>query len=252
MSRPWRLIRHGPSGPGWNMAVDEALLHQAAQAQQIVLRVYQWCRPTVSLGYFQSSQGLKEHPLVRSGQVAVIRRPSGGGAIVHQHEWTYALAVPGTHPLAADHVELYYRVHRCWALVLAELGLNPSVVEEVPPSQGEPWLCFQRQGPADVIVPGSHGPVKLLGSAQRRRRGGVLQHGSMILDRPCWPDHPPALTQLVPSPLDPEALLQKWLEFLQQEFQITLQPDGLQPQEKQQALVLYHTRYLNPQWTWRR
>ncbi len=252
MNRTWRLVVHGPSGPAWNMAVDEALLESATAGSGGTLRVYQWCRPTVSLGYFQSARQSQLETLLERNQVALVRRLTGGGAIVHHREWTYSLTLPSGHPLARQHQDLYARVHQCWAEVLRELGVAAWVVEQPPPKQEpEPFLCFLRRSPGDGVASGEHGTVKLAGSAQRRRRGGLLQHGSMLLGKPAWPQHPPGLAELLGREPDPQALLQDWLRRVESLFEVQLVPGQLTAEEKSAALRLLATRYLRPQWTLR-
>src|SRR5688500_20216584 len=93
-----RLLLDVPAPGAWNMAVDEALLESAALENRCTLRFYRWSEPTLSLGYFQRYEDRRQH--AASLSCACVRRASGGGAILHDHELTYSLAVPPTHPLA--------------------------------------------------------------------------------------------------------------------------------------------------------
>src|SRR4051812_45773913 len=103
----------GPS----NMALDEALLEAAAaDASFAALRTYGWSTPTLSLGYFQAIAAAEADPRWRG--VALVRRPTGGGAIWHHHELTYALALPASHPLGRSRVALYHEVHASIAVML--------------------------------------------------------------------------------------------------------------------------------------
>src|SRR5262249_44894287 len=92
------------------MAVDEVLAESAAELGQCSLRFYEWSRPTLSLGYFQPYSAREQHRA--SAELPVVRRASGGGAIVHDRELTYSLAVAVAHPLAADSMSLYHAVHQ--------------------------------------------------------------------------------------------------------------------------------------------
>ena len=87
-----RLIIDPPAAGSWNMAVDEALLRSAGESRQLTLRVYQWEQPTLSLGYFQAHERPAEH--AASQPCPVVRRATGGGAIVHDREITYSLTAP--------------------------------------------------------------------------------------------------------------------------------------------------------------
>jgi lipoyl(octanoyl) transferase len=113
----------------------------------------------------------------------MVRRPTGGGAIWHHHEVTYALTVPECHPLARPSTELYRSVHAAIAGGLVELGVRAVRQGEVfPPGDCErsrPLLCFTDLSPEDIVFEG----IKIVGSAQRRRGGAVLQHGSILLAR---------------------------------------------------------------------
>ncbi len=185
-----------------NMALDEALLEAARHLDTPIFRFYAWKEPTVSLGYFQRLADRKRHPA--SIDCAVVRRLSGGGAIVHDLELTYCLAVPPGHILANEHrLKLYETVHRAAIGVLADWGIEaflagdrrewPERVKNVPVSDKELFLCFQRIAPGDVVVESKlFGLVKILGSAQYRDRfGAVLQHGSLLCERsPAAPELP--------------------------------------------------------------
>ena len=167
-----RLLRHAPAPGAWNMAVDEVLLERAVAC----LRFYRWSEPTLSLGYFQAYADRREHP--PSLPCAAVRRLTGGGAILHDFELTYSIVLPGTHPLAAHRDELYRAVHGSLIEALGQLGIAARLCQPAHKIEAvrEPFLCFQRRSPGDVLI----GQTKICGSAQRRRYGAVLQHGSLI------------------------------------------------------------------------
>jgi lipoate-protein ligase A len=171
-----RFFVDAPHDGAWNMAMDEVLLNRAATGKQCQLRLYGWRTATLSLGYFQSvADRLSHRP---SLVYPLVRRPSGGGAIVHDREITYSLAVPGGR--GSDAMALYQRVHAALSELLAQLGARATIYRAVD-RQGaspEPLLCFQRRSAGDVLV-GGH---KVIGSAQRRGRGAILQQGSILLD----------------------------------------------------------------------
>jgi hypothetical protein len=152
------------------MAVDETLLDSAAEGICTV-RWYRWEQATLSLGYFQSQEEALADSRLRD--LPIVRRLSGGGAIVHHHELTYSCAVPALHPLAAAPRRLYSAVHEGIIGVLAEFGYEAALRGTNAPALGAEYLCFGRMDDFDVVM-GGH---KVLGSAQRRRKGAVLQHG---------------------------------------------------------------------------
>jgi len=169
------ILEAEPQSGAWNMAVDEALLQTAISRGISTLRWYRWKEATVSLGYFQKSADFAVDEVL--SKLPVVRRLSGGGAILHDAELTYSLTVPATQNLVSIPEELYDIVHGSLAKSLNELGFPLSIRGESTKQPEEPLLCFQRRDSHDLVVDGQ----KVVGSAQRRRRGAVLQHGSLIL-----------------------------------------------------------------------
>jgi len=175
-------VFHDPplDGPT-NMARDEHLLYSDT-LRPASLRLYGWSPPTISLGYFQRCDELGRLP-ENVRHLAVVRRPTGGGAILHDREITYCLVVDDTLPAARQPpVALYRLAHACWREALAddhpEVELAPHSYPLPSPRTG-PFFCFEQPGRTDLL----RGPDKVLGSAQRRIPGRVLQHGSLLLGR---------------------------------------------------------------------
>lgn len=169
------LIDPAPRSGRWNMAVDETLLESALNDDLCTLRLYEWAEPTVSCGYFQKPADTLDEPKFEG--LPVVRRLSGGGAILHHHELTYSVAVPKSHELARLPYQLYEVVHRAFIEVLENPEVDLLLRGESPTETPNHFLCFARSDPNDVLLAGH----KILGSAQRRRRGAILQHGSLIL-----------------------------------------------------------------------
>ena len=170
------VIFDEPQSGVWNMAVDEALLEESLQSGTIFLRLYRWSEPTVSLGHFQNEAELRRDP--RLANLPSVRRLSGGGAILHHHEQTYSCCLPPSHRLAQQPYQLYEEIHAAFASWLIECGVQVTARGNNSDQKDEPFLCFLRTAAPDLVVSGS----KILGSAQRRRRGAVLQHGSLLLE----------------------------------------------------------------------
>lgn len=163
-----------PNLGAWNMAVDETLLESAISRDVATLRWYEWREPTVSLGYFQkSAELLVDDRLVRLPRV---RRLSGGGTILHDNELTYCLCLPASQKVFEQPHELYDLIHQSIAHTLRQLGFPATLRGSGCKRSDEPLLCFQRQDAHDIVL----GEQKILGSAQRRRRGAIMQHGSLI------------------------------------------------------------------------
>jgi lipoate-protein ligase A len=211
----WWWFEDGPCRGSWNMAVDEALLESAAADNQPVLRFYQWEAPTLSLGYFQPYGDRRAH--TASLNCAVVRRTTGGGAILHHHELTYSCVVPRRHRLAKRAGDLYRAIHTAVVDVVAAYGATAQLYACQPPADGrtalanefscaadpsalglgraaspEPFLCFQRRAGGDVVL----AEWKIAGSAQRRERGAVLQHGSIILRRSSFAPELPGIAEI--------------------------------------------------------
>jgi lipoate-protein ligase A len=186
-----RVFPHEDADGPANMARDEAMLDLViGDPWAAAFRTYGWSEPTLSLGYFQSVSQVEEEPRWR--RVPVVRRATGGGAIWHDREVTYALVVPPGHPLTRRSQELYRRVHAAIAGLLVEQGAEPRRRGENVDRRGperRPFLCFNDHDPEDIVI----GRMKVVGSAQRRRSGAVLQHGSVLLARsPFTPELPGA------------------------------------------------------------
>lgn len=166
------------------MALDEALLERVGACPDTVfVRTYGWQEPTLSLGYFQrQSQALAEP---RWQSVPIVRRSTGGGAIWHDRELTYAVVLPADFPAAHPARVLYRQVHRAIVELLREQGLDARRRADavglpafgVSDAQQRPVLCFAGADPEDIVASG----FKVAGSAQRRRGKAILQHGSILL-----------------------------------------------------------------------
>ena len=168
------IIEAEPHSGEWNMAVDEALLETAISADVATLRWYQWCEPTISLGYFQKSADFNSDAVL--SQLPLVRRLSGGGAILHDDELTYSISLPASQKLFQLPHHLYDIVHQGALRGLRHLGFPVTFREKMMKQTIEPLMCFQRHDTHDIVLNGH----KVLGSAQRRRRGAIMQHGSLI------------------------------------------------------------------------
>jgi lipoyl(octanoyl) transferase len=176
------------------MALDEALLERAIEEPICHIRLYRWDAPTVSLGYFQDDSIASIPENLRG--LNVVRRLSGGGAILHHHELTYSCSVPPEHPLAKRPTALYEGLHACLIEHLRRRGVESATRgESLDFPQGEPFLCYSRGDQNDVLCRGD----KIIGSAQRRRRGAVLQHGSILLKRSEYAPQFPGLEDFYPA-----------------------------------------------------
>lgn len=245
--QPCRLIVDGPADGAWQMAVDEVLLDSAAVSGRMTLRFYGWSEPTLSLGYFQDYAERDAH--APSRQCPLVRRQTGGGAIVHDRELTYSLAVPAAHPRAGDPATLYQTMHEALIRTLAGFGLAAQRCQErrVRAGASEPFLCFQRRATGDVLV----GGVKVCGSAQRRRRGAILQHGSLLLARSERAPELPGVLELLGRSIATLDLRSAWSDELIGP-EVTCEPGELLPAETEAASLLFREKYTAGGWNQRR
>ncbi len=248
MPRPARLLIDPPAAGRWNMAVDEALLQTVGVDQTPTLRLYRWKEPTLSLGYFQRAADRQLHPA--STPCRMIRRPSGGGAIVHDCELTYSYVTPLAGRDSTKAANLYGVFHETLIATLAQLGVMAQSVETSdrrPPSE-QPFLCFQRRSAGDVLVAES----KVVGSAQRRRTHGMLQHGSILLHRSHHAPELPGITDLADSPFPEERLIDLWLPQLGGRLGVDFTPGSLSRQQRAAADSLAVNKFGHDAWTLKR
>ncbi len=268
------LIDRALGGPA-NMARDEALLQACTVSDaEPVLRFYAWSPATISLGYFQGYADYEGLP-PPAGDLPVVRRTTGGGAILHDLELTYALVVPTGHPLIRHRPNhLYTLAHQAIINAVGHgarlLGNEPDACGDAPTitdpqpsivnrqpsiarpasSRRGPFFCFQRRHALDVVIDDAQGPggvSKIAGSAQRRTAGAVLQHGSIILDSR-YPQQPVATWSDIDEPITfqqaAERLAPAFAESLERTFKRDSWPDG----ESSLATAI-ELRYAGPAWT---
>jgi lipoate-protein ligase A len=179
MSDSWRLLVDTPADGAWNMAVDEVLLDGVAAGTALpTLRFYEWTPPCLSLGYFQPFDVVDLDGCRRLG-VEVVRRPTGGRAILHDRELTYSVTLPAS-LLGHDGGVLpsYYRLSLALREGLVRLGVPVTLAPESANGAGHGPVCFDRPSAHEILLDGR----KLVGSAQMRRGGGILQHGSILIE----------------------------------------------------------------------
>jgi lipoate-protein ligase A len=189
----WRLL-YTPGLPAVeNMALDAALMERARASGERVFRVYTWRRPTLSLGRNQTARGLYDPALATARGVDVVRRPTGGRAVLHHREVTYSVTGPASE--AESLRDAYASINRLLLDGLRRLGVRAELARpaaRAPLPSGAP--CFETPTEGELVV----GARKLVGSAQFREQGAFLQHGSILID-----DDQPLLSALATRPLPP-------------------------------------------------
>ena len=168
--RPWYLLQSGPGDYAFNMALDEALLQAVPRLGQPVLRFYRWTEPAASFGYFQKYAEIERMTRLRP----LVRRPTGGGLVPHDADWTYSLVFPpGDDWYSLSATDSYRRMHEWIRDAFAKLDLATELAPAC--SKALPGQCFQGHERFDVLWRGQ----KIAGAAQRRTRDGLLIQGSV-------------------------------------------------------------------------
>ncbi|HEX5399151.1 MAG TPA: hypothetical protein VFY06_08895 [Verrucomicrobiae bacterium] len=166
----WLSFNSGKSTAAFNMALDEALLENASRLGAPVLRLYGWSEPAASFGYFQKYTDVERATSLRP----LIRRPTGGGIVPHDADWTYSFIVPPGHEwysLKAE--ESYRRIHEWIQAALAGLTIQTELAPA--PRTSAPGQCFAGHEKCDLLWRGR----KIAGAAQRRNLSGLLIQGSI-------------------------------------------------------------------------
>lgn len=263
----WRLLQTPPARGAWNMALDEALLMSCLRGDSPpVLRLYAWNPPCLSLGYAQPFQDVDLARLNERGW-DLVRRPTGGRAILHADELTYAVIGPARHPLLAGSVlESYRRLARALLAALRALGLPAEMNEEsLAADRSANPVCFESPSAYEITVQGK----KLIGSAQARRKDGVLQHGALplagdltrIVQVLAFPDEAArqraaerllaratTVERVLGRPIPWEMAAQAFVNAFRQTFSICFEPSEPTIAEKARAEELVRIRYANPHW----
>lgn len=249
----WRMLLTEPMSGAENMAGDMALMDRARSTGEAVLRVYSWSEPTLSFGRNQKTSGY-DREAIRDAGIGVVRRPTGGRAILHHREITYSVTAPAA---PGERIGTAYDwINALLVSALRSLGvpaeLAPRTVRSPAPDEHP---CFFTATPGEITARGR----KLVGSAQYREDGAILQHGSILIadDQSSIAVFggvaaavPPAtLEQIVgraPAPAELHAALRESLE------REGLAPSTLDADELASSMAGHAAAFGDPQWTWRR
>ena len=237
------------------MALDHALA-VCAQESLGVLRLYSWMEATVSLGRNEPARDLYDRANAADQGIQFVRRPTGGRAVLHSNEVTYAIVVP-VRALGGPRAS-YIEINRGLAEGLSSIGADVTVTDDGEALSPDAGACFGVPAPGEIMV----GEKKLVGSAQLRVGGALLQHGSIIID-----GDQSLLNQLTGKPHDvvSPATLRSVLGVVQQDEVVFGVIEGLQhvlggfweegqylSEERKEADQLERRRYSQEACTWRR
>ena len=244
---PIRLLPFAAASGADNMARDEALLHAASDRGVASLRFYTWTEPTLSLGYFQpSADRLTDTAL---SQMAWIRRATGGAAIVHDpaHEITYSLALPPGDEWQPRGEQWICRMHYVVRDVLKSLGVPARSVVCGEEQKLGPVLCFRHHTPGDLTVDGH----KVAGSAQRKWKGAMLQHGSILFSRSPLAESLPGIAELSGVTIT-KAIREPILAEFAKQTGWTLEPGDWTADELADAGRIAAEKFASPEWNEKR
>jgi lipoate-protein ligase A len=251
----WRLIVSGPASGADNMAIDQALFESVRDGGRPVLRFYRWDPACLSLGRNQPAQVIVED-LERHG-IDLVRRPTGGAAVLHNNELTYSVCVSFA-DLGSPRVA-YNAINRALGSGLVRLGVaaEQRLANTSASAFRRAGSCFAGTAPGEVGVAGR----KLVGSAQRTERRTILQHGSILIDgdqrladqllgRPVGPEPATTLAEALGAAPDRAELQAALIGGFEREIGIALAPAELDSKELARARTLT-AHYSSAEWTWR-
>jgi lipoate-protein ligase A len=270
MPQRWRFIDTGSRDPAYNMALDEAmLLHHEAGGALPTLRVYGWTTPTLSLGYAQNTWQEINLAACQQAGVSVVRRPTGGRAVLHDCEVTYSVILPTTLSLGPATLTAHYRrIGLALAAALQRLGLAVHLerarLSAHPRRAAASPACFAAIARYELSAAGK----KIVGSAQKRLQHTLLQHGSMPLRMErqrlfqCLQVPPEqratlvqeafrtmtAINEIASSPVTAYMLHEALREGFGRVFGVEMVESPLLSAEEHLADELYTTKYTSPVW----
>ena len=249
----WRFLRSPRADGPTNMAIDELLIERAACHGETIVRVYEWSQPTLSFGRNQTAIGVYDRAKLRDEGIAVVRRPTGGRAVLHWREVTYSIAAP----VSASLRTTYAAVNNLLVDALRAIGVAAEIAapgKRAASPSGSP--CFEEPSAGELIANGR----KLAASAQWRTESAMLQHGSILMENdqsriasfmvvPVEIPEPATLSALLPVTPAPKLIADAIHEAVRHRH------PGLCSLDVSIDDALVRTvanRYRDESWTWRR
>jgi lipoate-protein ligase A len=234
-------VADGPS----NMAADQVLL-EAAEQGQACMRLYGWSTPTLSLGYFQPEAARWSDPQLAA--LPWVRRATGGEALVHHFELTYTLALPPGLPWQKGDESWICHMHDILRAALSSLGVSWRGCGHEETKRLGAFLCFLHQTPGDVLLAGH----KVIGSAQRKQRGALLQHGAILLASSPFTPSLPGIRDLCGIALTPQAVRAAMVEHFSRSTGWQLSEQDWTEAERRRRGELVEVRYASQVWNGKR
>jgi lipoate-protein ligase A len=250
----WRFLDSGSLDGAEQMSLDAGLMDRARETGEAVLRVYGWSRPTLSFGRHESVRGRFDPDMLQMENVEAVRRPTGGRVLLHDHEVTYSVTAPA--PEQERLRDSYRRINAILVAALLRLGVRVSEASAAQPRRPGGAACFAEPSAGELVVEGR----KLVGSAQVREHGALLQHGSILVD-----DDQARIAALALQPLTPArpaATLRACLghppayEAVRDALRAALsaaegEPEPLDASEAARFAAPHREQFASAEWTWR-
>lgn len=262
MIHQWRLIDSGPDSASYNMALDEAIATAVRNLKSPpTLRFYGWDRPSLSLGSFQKASDL-DLDYCKQNTIPLVRRPTGGRAILHRDELTYSFSVrTDKEPFSEGLMESYRKISSAFNLAFRKIGI--AVESKMQREQGRVLirnpLCFESSSYGEILLNNR----KIVGAAQKRWKDGLLQQGSIpyacdkekivhILNKKTSraENSMNALKEILPD-FDDQKFRKALREAFEETFGISLLTSHPDPAEHQLAGELEQRKYLQDSWNLR-
>lgn len=277
MTNKWYFISSGPCSPAYNMALDEALLHWHSKGLiPPVIRFYEWNPATLSIGYFQRAKKDIDFDQLHRLNLGFVRRPTGGRAVLHEHELTYSVIVSEEYPNMPKMVTEAYKVIS-EGLLLGFRNLGLDAYFSVPDTEEKrdilkkpkSAVCFDAPSWYELVVEGK----KVAGSAQTRQEGVILQHGAILIDlddeklislfnfpseaskesmRKHLPQKAVAINQLANRRIDVETCTKAFHKGFEDALKIELVSYELTQEQQEFVENLAKTKYATDEWNFRK
>lgn len=265
----WRLVDTGYAGGYWNMAVDEAILQELIAGRvPPTIRFYAWKPATITIGYFQDMEKEINVKACQDAGFHYVRRLTGGRAVLHDVELTYSIVAPENNPVVSGSVlESYLKISQGLLGGLKNLGIEAEIASHVKKAKGSA-ACFDSPSWYEVVYEGR----KLIGSAQTRKNGVILQHGSIpfILDEEklfsvlrlkseavrkrlaqSFKGQACGLNEILGREIGYTEAMEAFAKGFQEKLGLTLERQSLTSQELKLAESLERDKYSSEQWNFR-
>ena len=263
----WRLIIHDKNDQFANMAIDEAIAKAVGDGiVKPTLRFYRWDPPTLSIGYFQKFRKEIDFDFCKKNGIGVVRRITGGRAVLHDDEITYSICIPANDPIYEKNLlESYKLIAEALLEGLVLLNLKPEFNYKKLPVQHSSSACFDAPSLYEITVNGK----KIIGSAQKRFQNVFLQHGSIpfTLDpdklfncflfdnqdlkerlKKNFKNIATSINEELSEPIDHEKAIDAFIQAFKNKFDIDFIQDELSIQENQLISEILYKKYASYEW----